>query len=76
MNNARCKKLRALADRLGEIMYDLEMFKDEEENYIDNMPDNLQGSERYERAEDALNSLDTAYDNLDEVINSIEEACE
>lgn len=75
MNNARRKKLRTLADQLGEIMTELEMLKEEEETYLYNIPENLQGSERYEAAESAIDNLDTACDDLDEVINSIEEAC-
>ncbi|MBQ8965883.1 hypothetical protein [Ruminococcus sp.] len=76
MNNARRKKLRALADQLGEIMTELEILKGEEETYFYNIPENLQGSERYEAAESAIDSLDTACDDLDEAISSIEEACE
>ena len=38
------------------------------------MPENLQGSERYEAAESACDNLDNAYDSLDEAISAIEEA--
>lgn len=76
MNNTRRKKLRTLADQLGEIMTELEMLKEEEKTYLYNIPENLQGSERYEAAESAIDNLDTACDDLYEVINSIEEACE
>lgn len=76
MNNARRKKLRTLADQLGDIMTELEMLKEEEETYIYNIPENLQGSEKYEASEFAIDSLEEACDDLDEAINSIEEACE
>lgn len=76
MNKARRKKLRTLAEQLDDIMIELEMLKDEEETYLYNIPENLQGSDRYEAAENAVNSLDTACDALDETISSIEEACE
>ena len=41
---------------------------------IDNMPENLQNSERYETADNAASSLEDALDNLDSAKSSIEEA--
>lgn len=76
MNNARRKKLKNLAEQLGEIMTELEILKGEEETYFYNIPENLQGSKRYEAAETAIDNLDTACDDLDEVIRSIEDVCE
>lgn len=73
MNNARRKKIRTIAEQLGEIMTELEMLKDEEEEYLNNIPENLQSSERYELAENAIDNIDSACDNLDEAIISIEE---
>lgn len=73
MNNARRKKIRTIAEQLGEIMTELEMLKDEEEEYLNNIPENLQSSERYELAENAIDDIDSACDNLDEAIISIEE---
>ena len=54
--------------------YELEALKEEEEDYRDNIPENLQGSERYEQAEEACDNLDSAFDGLEEVISYIEEA--
>lgn len=76
MNKARRKKLRTLVEQLDDIMIELEMLKDEEETYLYNIPENLQGSDRYEAAETAIDNLDTACDDLDEVIRSIEDVCE
>ena len=73
MNNARRKKIRTIAEQLGEIMTELEMLKDEEEEYLNNIPENLQSSERYELAENAIDNIDSACDKLDEAIISIEE---
>lgn len=52
MNKQRRKSLNKLIEKLEEVKSDLESLKDEEEEYRDNMPENLQGSERYEKAED------------------------
>ena len=48
----------------------------EEEEYRDNMPENLQGSEKYETAEAAIDALSTAIDSISEACNSLEEAME
>ncbi|MBM6886191.1 hypothetical protein [Pseudoflavonifractor phocaeensis] len=40
------------------------------------MPENLQGSERYEAADAAVDNMSSAVDALDEAISSIESAQE
>lgn len=40
------------------------------------MPENLQESERYQRAEDVCDLLQSALDNLEEASQNIEEAAE
>ena len=44
---------------------------DKEEDCADRYPENLQGSERYERMENAVEHLNEAIDKLDEVRESI-----
>ena len=53
MNKVRRKELQELYDIISEAKDRLEMLHDEEEEYKDNMPENLQSSERYEKAEAA-----------------------
>lgn len=48
----------------------------EERESLDNMPDNLCGSERYSKMEDAVDSLDTAITAIDEATEAIESASE
>lgn len=74
MNNIRRKKLHKLQEQLKEILDCLDELKSEEETYLYNIPDNLQGSERYERAENAVSNLEDACTSLEDVISSIEEA--
>lgn len=76
MNKARRKKLEELYDIIYEAKDRLEMLHDEEEEYRDNIPENLQGSERYERAEEAVDALDSAVSSLEEALNYIETAKE
>lgn len=86
MNNDRRKalgkiagQLREMSSQLSGLKDELESLKGEEEEYKDNMPENLQGSERYEAAEAAVSALDEALDmipDLDEVADKVEEAAE
>lgn len=74
MNKIRRKQLAAIMEKLEELKADLETLKEEEEDYRDNMPENLWGSERYEKAEAACDNLDYALDSLEEAVSYIEEA--
>lgn len=75
MNKVRRKELQELYDIISEAKERLEMLHDEEE-YKDNMPENLQSSERYEKAEAAVDALGSAVSSLEEVLDYIEEAQE
>lgn len=46
MNNDRRKLLREQLDILESVKTEIESLKDEEQDYADNMPDNLQDSEK------------------------------
>ena len=76
MNKIRRKSLRDIIDQLEELKGSLEDLQAEEEEYRDNIPENMQSSERYELADAACDSLSDAVENLEEVINSIEAAIE
>lgn len=76
MNKVRRKELQELYDIISEAKDRLEMLHDEEEEYKDNMPENLQSSERYEKAEATVDALDSAVSSLEEVLDYIEEAQE
>lgn len=84
MNNGRRKELRNLAHKLksntnqndlefiASIKNELESILYEEESYMDNIPENLQGSYRYQMAEDACDNIESAIDALNE--NELNEA--
>lgn len=76
MNNIRRKKLNKLNEQLSEMLIVLDELRTEEEEYLYNVPENLQYSERYEKAENAFDNLEEAYSNLEETINCIECSCE
>ena len=49
---------------------------DEEENCLDNMPENLQSSEKYERMEAVIEKLEEAIEQIDSAKENIDEASE
>lgn len=60
----------------NEFTNDLESILYEEESYMDNMPENLQGGYRYQMAEEACDNIGCAIDalsdgNVDDAINYI-----
>ena len=80
MNAPRRKKLQAIIEAIEELksqledqQTDLEELKDEEMEYFENIPENLQSSERYERAETSSSALEEAYDTLYNLISSLED---
>lgn len=76
MNRIRRKALNDIKDQIEMLRCTLEQLAEEEEEYRDNMPENLQSSERYEKADEACDSLNSALDSLDEAVEHIDEACE
>lgn len=50
MNKERRKSLREIQSKLDRLGQDLETLKEEEEEYRDNMPENLQESDQIGRA--------------------------
>jgi hypothetical protein len=76
MNKARRKELAEIQSRIEELKGTLEAVLADEEEYKDNMPENLQGSERYSAAENAVWELEVAVEKLQEVIDGIEAAAE
>ena len=55
---------------------DIEQLYYEEQDYLDSIPGNLQGGERYEKAEEAVSALEYAIGNLDDATDSIDIAIE
>ena len=76
MNKARRKTLAEIADQLEALKGELESALSEEEEYRDNIPENLQGSERYERADEVCGNLAEAVSQLEDAISNIEAAVE
>ena len=76
MNRPRRAKLREIMDQIDELKTALEWLQEEEEEYRDNIPENMQGSERHEKADEACSNLYEAVSSMEEAISSIEAAIE
>lgn len=76
MNKIRRKNLQRIIDQLEELKGSLEDLQAEEEECRDNIPENMQEGERYEKADEACGNISEAVDNLEEVISCIEAAIE
>lgn len=83
MNNNRRKEISKIIEevesavstakeKLEELKTSIESVRDEEQEYMDNMPENLQGSERYGVAEQAVDNLDSAASSIDEIIEAMD----
>ena len=75
MNNERRNKLKIIMKTLSSIVNDIEKVKSEEEDYMDNMPENLQSSMRAEESEEAIDTLGEAMENINSVVDALSEIC-
>lgn len=76
MNKVRRKRIQDVADQLETLKSALEEIQGEEEEYRDNIPENLQGSSRYEAADEACDALGEAVDGLEDIITSLGDLAE
>ena len=76
MNNTRRKEITKLIEKIQELHGEVEAIRDEEQEYIDCMPENLQESERAEMAQTAVDELGEAMEKIEESITNLETASE
>lgn len=74
MNKNRRKQIANLIVSLETIKSEIDNILSDEQEYLDNIPENLQCSERYDVADNAIDSLDLAISNVDEALSALEEA--
>ena len=74
MNAVRRDRARTVIDRLRDISISIEAILDDEQDALDNMPENLEGSERYSKMEDAVDSLASAMDCVVDAIDELDSA--
>ena len=73
MNKQRLLKLHKIDALVTEDRNLMEEIHEEEEEYLNNIPENLQGGERYERTSEVVDMMEENISNLEECENNIEE---
>lgn len=76
MNNVRRKEISGIIDRLETLKAEIEIILEAETDYLYNIPENLQGSEMYEKSEIAIVELESAETYLEDLINSLTDSIE
>jgi len=74
MNKQRRKDIDTIIQTLEEIREQIQFVLEEEQEYLDNIPENLQNSERYETAQTAVSELEEADGSIDDIIEHLENA--
>lgn len=69
MNKARRKKIEEISDKLMELQADLQWVAEEEEEARDNMPESMEGSDRYTESEEASQAMEDADGAIQEAID-------
>lgn len=74
MNKDRRKALDAIRAEIEEMKTRIEVLKEEEDDYYQNMPESFQQGDKGQAAEIAIENIESAIDSIDEAINALEEA--
>lgn len=73
MNKVRRQQLRKWLEDMENIKSELETICSNEQDYFDNMPENLQGGQRGSDSEEAIETMEDAVSAIEEAISAIEE---
>jgi len=63
---SRRKRLEEALSDLSDCMSEVECLRDELQEWLDNMPENLQGGAKADELENAISQLDEIYEKLEE----------
>jgi len=72
MNKYRRKDIEDLIKKLESIQEEIKTITDEEQEYYDNIPENLQMSEKAENSQNAISDLEDAECSVDDAISSLQ----
>lgn len=76
LNQARRGEIAKVIDRLEDIKQDVSYILGDEQDCLDNMPENLEGSERFASMEQAVDNLEDAVSGIEDAIDSLNKASE
>ncbi len=71
MNKQRKAEIKKIALRLQGINKDLQKILDDEQDYYDNIPENLQSSSRADDSEEAIDQLTEAVEEIEEIVGTL-----
>lgn len=72
MNNTRRKQLQEIQTELRDIYERLDILRDEEQAAYDNTPESIQYSERGEKSQEAIDTMESVRDQILESADEIE----
>ena len=73
MNKKRKENIKLIRKNIEKIAENLRTLLDEEQEYYDNIPENLQGCIRASESEDSIDILEECIENLENIINKMME---
>jgi polyhydroxyalkanoate synthesis regulator phasin len=76
MNNKRRESITKLIGQIDDLKSQIETLTEEEQDAYDNMPESLQGGDKGDAAQAAIDALESAVSSLEEAVGSLEEATE
>ena len=76
MNKSRRKQIAEVLEALNTLRDTVEAIQNEEQEAFDNIPESLEGTDRYDQAEEAVSNIDDALSSLEDAIDSLENAKE
>ena len=74
MNRNRRKQLAEVNSMLSRAVSIVESVCEDEQDCLDNMPENLQFSDRYSDMEDAISNMEDAIESINSAIESVDKA--
>lgn len=76
MNNKRRSTLKMAIELLDKASDYISIVLEEEQECLDNIPENFEASDKYEKMEMAVDNLEYAIDGIEEMKEKIQEASE
>lgn len=76
MNNTRRRQVRQEIDKIRESLTELQTLQEEEQESFDNLPENLQYSEKGENMERCADELQNLIDNIEMEIDEVDNILE
>lgn len=73
MNKSRRQRIRDVRKEIENCKENLQKILDEEQDYFDNMPENLQGSIRGSDSEEAIDAMESCIEDLENIIKELME---